>query len=238
MTVALAQPSFPPLMRGEPSGDPFTEACRRAEAGCDAGLILHDVRANRLRAALVLAPEVPLADAMAMLPICGIGFQNALGALAPPEVGVHLDWDGGLRVNGALAGRLSAAAASCAADEEPGWLVIGLDLALMLGLDAPGHAPDTTCLYEEGCGEVDPMHLLEAWARHTLVWINRWSDDGLRPIHAEWSGLAHGLNAEARAAGRSGSFVGVDDRFGMLLRQDDGSAVAVPLTEMLKGDRR
>ena len=97
-------PSFPPLFSGlavESQVDPFDKACAEAARGCDAGLVVHDLGANLLRAALVFAPDVELVDAMAMLPLCGVGFQNALGALGPPEVAVHLEWAGGLRINGA-----------------------------------------------------------------------------------------------------------------------------------------
>ena len=64
---------------------------------------------------------------MAALPACAVGFQNALGALAPPEVAVHLDWAGGVRVNGAHCGRLRAAADTRDPLAVPGWLVVGLD---------------------------------------------------------------------------------------------------------------
>jgi len=105
----------------------------------------------------------------------------------------------------------------------------------MMGVsDAPGSTPDTTTLFDEGCAEVDPVALLEAWARHTLVWINRWSEGDVRGLHREWSGLVHGLNAPATVAGLSGTFIGVDDRFGMLLKPEGGDAQALPLTDLLE----
>ena len=102
----MNEPTFPPLLSGlAASGDPFDAAIAQAALGCDAGLVIYNLAADALRAAIVFAPEVPLDDAIAMLPACGIGFQNALGALAPPEVAVHLHWHGGIRVNGATCGR-------------------------------------------------------------------------------------------------------------------------------------
>ena len=77
--------SFPPLMWGEATvADAVEHARMRATMGCDAGLVAYNLLGHELQAGLVLAPEVPLAKAMAMLPLCGIGFQNALGAIAPP----------------------------------------------------------------------------------------------------------------------------------------------------------
>ena len=77
----MTTPTFPPLLSGlSVSGatDPFDAAQAQAAMGCESGLIVYNLAASDLRAALVLVPEVPLADAMAMLPACGVGFQNAL----------------------------------------------------------------------------------------------------------------------------------------------------------------
>lgn len=246
MSAGDDAPRFPPLFTGREVGagiDPFAKACAQAALGCDAGLIVHDVGPRRLAAAIVFAPEVALEDAMAMLPACGVGFQNALGALAPPEVAVHLRWAGSILVNGAECGRLRAAAAAPDPDSVPDWLVVGLDVPLVPDdPDAPGAAPDRTSLAEEGCVEVAPPRLLEAWARHTLVWINRWSEEGAGPLHAEWRGLAHGIGervvVELRRERLEGVFVGVDERFGMLLRDGEGGTRLLPLTGLLAEDRR
>ena len=231
-------PTFPPLMSGlavEAGTDPFDKACAMAALGCDAGLIVHNVAANHLAAALIMAPEVPLEDAMAMLPTCGVGFQNALGALAPPEVAVHLEWAGNIRVNGALCGRLRVAAGADDPDALPGWLVVGLDLSLMQTTPNPGDQPDQTALYDEGCADVDATRLLESWARHTLTWISRWDADGPRPVHAEWRGLAHGIGEDITQGGHSGTFLGVDEKFGMLLRGAETTHL-IPLSALL-GDK-
>ncbi len=229
-------PAFPPLMQGhgvDAGIDPFEKACAMAALGCDAGTIVHNVGANRLAAALIMAPEVPLEQAMAMLPTCGVGFQNALGAIAPPEVAVHLEWAGGLRVNGAACGRLRVMAGKTDPAAMPGWLVVGLELPLMLTDAVPGDAPDRTALYEEGCADVDPVALLEGWARHTLVWITRWEDDGPRTLHAEWRGLAHGIGEDFAIDGQTGTFMGVDENFGMLLRTG-GETRLIPLSTVLE----
>ena len=233
----MSDPVFPPLFAGqavEGRTDPFAKACALAALGCDGGTVVYNIAADRLAATIVFAPEVVLEDAMAMLPACGVGFQNALGALAPPEVAVHLTWEGGILVNGASCGRLRAAAADCGPEEVPDWLVVGLEVPLIAeDADAPGAAPDRTSLYEEGCVEVAPDALLESWSRHTLVWINRWSDDGAAPLHGEWRGLAHGIGEEVTVDGRTGLFVGTDERFGMLLREGKTTSL-LPLSGLLE----
>ncbi len=226
--------SFPPLMYGEPaSSDAFQHACLKAIQGCDAGMVAYHLTANKLGAALVFAPEIPLKDAVAMLPICAIGFQNALGALAPPEVAVHLEWTGGIRVNGARCGHMRVAASTSDPDQTPEWLVVGLDLPLWPDDNiVAGEHPDQTTLYAEGCVDVGADKLLEAWARHTLNWIGRFEDDGIKPAHDEWRGLAHGIGEELEQGGQIGTFLGIDERFGMLFRVGSETTL-IPLTTIL-----
>ncbi|KUP90715.1 biotin/lipoate--protein ligase family protein [Tritonibacter horizontis] len=232
-----AEVTFPPLMSGEavaPGIDPFDLARQRAELGVDAGLVVHDLGATTLRAALVLAPDVPLHKAMAMLPVCGLGFQNALGALAPPEVAVHLEWDGGLRINGAASGRLKVAASDTRPDTVPDWLVVALTLPLWPEGEG-GQTPDQTALFAEGCADVSAPRLLESWARHCLHWINRWDDGDMKALHDDWRGLVHGIGEQTTCAGHSGTFLGVDEDFAMLLR-DDKTTHLIPLTSLLVQD--
>ena len=230
-------PSFPPLFSGlavEGQVDPFDKACAEAARGCDAGLVVHDLGANFLRAALVFAPDVELVDAMAMLPLCGVGFQNALGALGPPEVAVHLEWAGGLRINGASCGTLRVAASSSNPKAEPDWMVIGLELPLWPETDTPGDIPEQTALYAEGCADVNAMELLESWVKHTLVGINTWTEDGVKTLHKDWRGLSHGIGEDITMNEISGTFLGVDEQFGMLIRAADTTHL-VPLTYLLEG---
>lgn len=231
----MSGPQFPPLFSGMATAgaDPFAAACDAARAGCDAGLVAYDITPERLRAGVVFAPEIALGKAMIMLPICGIGFQNALGALAPPEVSLHLEWGGGLRLNGARCGGLQAAASPADPEAIPDWLVIGLDLTLWADKEETGETPDVTSLYAEGCREVDPQMLLEAWVRHTLVWINRWAEDGVKPVHGEWTGLAHGIGEPVRQGDATGVIRGIDESFGLLLQQESGAQI-IPLTANLR----
>jgi BirA family biotin operon repressor/biotin-[acetyl-CoA-carboxylase] ligase len=234
----MTSPTFPPLFSGlavSGENDPFDAAVMQAVKGCDSGLVVYNLGASVLRAAIVLTPEVPLEDAMAMVPACGIGFQNALGALAPPEVAVHLDWFGGIKINGATCGRLRVRASGTDPDAVPDWLIIGLELPLWPTSDDPGQSPDQTALYAEGCVDVDAAQLLESWTRHTLVWINRWSGEGVAPLHSEWRGLAMGIGKAVNVGALSGTFVGVDERFGMLVRDEDTTHL-VPLSSVLEND--
>ncbi|MBO9399593.1 biotin/lipoate--protein ligase family protein [Shimia sp. R9_3] len=238
-----AAPQFPPIFEGlalSGAADPFAKAQTQAIMGCDAGLVVYNLAADQLRAAIVFAPEVSLSEAMPVLISCAIGFQNALGALAPPEVAVHLEWPGGILVNGARCGQLRVAASTEDANAMPDWIVVGLELPLIpANADTPGDTPDQTALYEEGCVDIPPEDLLSAWVRHTLVWVNRMEEDGLKPLNNEWRGLAHNLGEDVSwSIGdtvETGTFVGTDEHFGAMLRSDEDTRL-LPLTTLLEGN--
>ncbi|HEY9037474.1 MAG TPA: DUF4444 domain-containing protein [Roseovarius sp.] len=230
----MTPPVFPPLFTGLDAerADPFALACAKAAEVCDAGLVCHDLGNDRLRAAMVFAPEVPLRDAACMLPLCGVGLQNALGALAPPEVAVHLGWGGEVYLNGGRCGAMQIAAATADPDAIPDWLVVGLTLDLWPPSQDTGLMPDATALYAEGCGDINPTTLLEAWVRHTLLQINAWDDGGPARLHRDWPAVAHGLNSEMVAGGDKGTFIGVDERLGLLLKTKKATRL-IPLTALL-----
>lgn len=227
-------PTFPPLLRGEecvPGLDPFTKAVASAALGTDPGLICWARDPARLRAALVLAPEAPLERAAGIAFAVALGLGDALGALAPPEVAVHYVWPFGVKVNGADCGTMRAAASTADPRAEPDWLVVGVDIPFLPDSQTdPGADPTRTCLAEEGCIEVTPLSLLESWSRHSLVWINRWLDEGFAPVHAAWRGRAWGLGEELPGGG---VFVGLDEHGGQLVKTPRSTELR-PLTAMLE----
>jgi BirA family biotin operon repressor/biotin-[acetyl-CoA-carboxylase] ligase len=55
----MTQASFPPLFIGQAvtgALNPFDKACSQAMLGCDAGLVVHNISPDTLRAAIVFAP--------------------------------------------------------------------------------------------------------------------------------------------------------------------------------------
>lgn len=237
----IRTPVFPPLMKGLAAGpaNPFAIACDQARRGVDAGLIAWSCSDDRQRAALVLAPEEPLEQAMAGLVACAVGFQNAFGALAPSETALHLDWAGGLRVNGAHCGAFHAAASTRDPAAVPDWLVVALDLTLRLPDEfEPGETPDWTAIDQEGCGLIDPIDLLEAWSRHSLRWLHLLEDpEGRATLARDWVGLVwdlgHPVTLPLRGGRHEGTFLGVDENFGMLLKTGAETRL-IPLTALLE----
>jgi biotin-(acetyl-CoA carboxylase) ligase len=227
-------PVFPPLLTGEeapPGADPFDKAVARALVGCDPGLLVWAPRVDALSAAVVLAPEDPLERALSVSFAVSLGFGDALGALGPPEVAVHFVWPGGIKVNGGDCGELRAAASTSDPNAEPDWLVVGLDVPILPERGDGGETPDRTCLFAEGCAEVEPMMLLESWSRHMLVWINTWLDDGIAPLHAAWRDRAWQMGEAL--PDDTGVFMGLDDLGGMLVKDAEATSVR-PLTDLLR----
>jgi len=226
-------PSFPPLLKGEETVhamDPFAKAVASAALGTDPGLVCWADDKSALRAALVLAPEAPLERAVGIAFAVALGLGDALGALAPPEVAVHYVWPGGFKINGADCGAMRVAASTSDPKAEPDWLVIGLEIPyLPSSKTEPGSRPDQTSLIEEGCIDVTPLKLLESWSRHTLVWINRWLDDGFQPVHAAWRERAWGMGEELADGDL---FMGIDELGGMLTKTPHSTELR-PLTAIL-----
>ncbi|MDF0750056.1 biotin/lipoate--protein ligase family protein [Marinobacter sp. 71-i] len=215
-------PKFPPLFSGEVvprHTDPFDKAVSRAIAGVDSGTIFYSEAVDTLRAALVLAPETPLEEAIQAVYVAQIGLAESLGALAPPEVPVHFQWPDRIKVNGAVCGSVRFAADVSDANAHPNWLVIGIEVPFLPVGGEPGDSPNQTCLHEEGCVNITPMALLESWSRHTLLWLNYFLDSGFERVHNEWRPRCDTLGKMIDLP-KSGLFVGLDEKGRMLLRQD------------------
>ena len=229
-----AELSFPPLLTGRAVvGDPFAAALEAAQDGCDAGLVLYDPVSPDLQAALVLAPEVPLSEAAVMLPLAGVALQNAVGSVAPPEVALQLGWGGAIHVNGAKAGHLRMTAPDGDKDTPPDWMVIGVNLRFVADSLDGGETPDVTALHAEGCGDLLPLDVLESWSRHLLTQLHLWEQDGIGPLHREYAGLVYGMGDAVEQSGHAGTFLGLDEQLGMLVKTGEGTRL-VPLTDLLE----
>ena len=96
-----------------------------------------------------------------------------------------------------------------------------------------GETPDETALYAEGCGDLMPLDVLESWSRHLLTHLHIWEQDGIAPLHREYSGLVYGMGDAVEQSGHSGTFLGLDEQLGMLVKTGEGTRL-VPLTDLLE----
>ncbi|MEZ5716283.1 MAG: DUF4444 domain-containing protein [Paracoccaceae bacterium] len=77
--------------------------------------------------------------------------------------------------------------------------------------------------------------LIESWSRHMLVWLHRFMSDGIAPLHEGWRHKCDSLGEEV-ALPEPGTFMGLDEDGGMILRQGEATKV-LPLTGFLEGGR-
>lgn len=239
MQDPVAPLSLPPLLSGvatAPGGDAVAQAVRAA-ASADGGTLYWTPDADRVQAALVLVPDRPLADTLPSVLVIACAIHDCLGALAPPETAVSHRWPAEIRVNGARCGQLRAIAPAADLAEVPAWFAVGLELALAPLGDNPGAAPERTSLAEEGCAGLAARRILESWARHSVNWVHRWMEDGLRPVHDSWLARADGREDEIAVDTPEGPVrgrvLGLDEQGGLLLRAN-GETRMVPLAVMLE----
>lgn len=239
----LTDPTFPPLLTGHPVKaplQPFAEACRLAASGhLSAGDLVWSRNTSRASAAIVLEPEVSRDIALQMLPLCQMALVDALGSLVPPQCAIQFRWPLAVLVNGGIAGETAIATAPCAADQVPGWLVAGFDLALSgnVGRREPGNDAHLTNLFEEGVGDVNRSQIIEAFGSHLMMHLHSWSEDGFRGMHAHWLGRMEGCNAACAIATPTGQIngriVGLDDAMTLIVATPDGGTRLLPLSACL-----
>ena len=224
---------FPPLLTGlAVAGDPFVTACGAA-AEAEPGTVFFSPDEDSLQAAVLLAPETPLAEAISVCLAVSLGLNDAIGTLAPPEVGFHLEWPGSFRVNGAICGGMRVQASTTDPAVEPDWLVIGLHVPVRGVIsEHPGLAPDRTTLHAEGCQDIAVPDLTEMWARHMMNWLHIYMTEGFGPLHAHYCARAHRIGEDVESP-EPGRFVGLDERGGMILKDETGTRI-LPLTRVLE----
>jgi BirA family biotin operon repressor/biotin-[acetyl-CoA-carboxylase] ligase len=238
-----ARPAFPPLLKPSavPSDlDPFERGIQLAEEDAEAGTVLWSVGQDVCACAVVLAPEQPREQSLPIVLVAMLGLADGLGSLVPPAVPVTFGWPDRVEVNGALVGGVRCASAPTEGpDAVPDWLVIGFRIALRGPWSNPQSPGDRsrTSLAEEGCGEVSAIDLLEEFGRHFLSWINRWQEEGMRPVQQAWLRRATGLGKEVQVRVgqqvRTGIFEGLSDTGAMRLVKG-GVAQTIALDEAVK----
>ena len=182
--------------------DPLARAVTDATANVEDGAFYLAVRPDQARFSVVVVPEASLARSLPVLAVAMTAMSDALGTVIPPAIGVNFGWPGDIYIDGALAGRMRAAADLTRA-EAPRWIVLSFDITILGAADqAPRASFETTSLAEQGAGYVTPPELAEAYARYFLTWVRRWQDDGLAPVQEHWNERAHDKSDRIDASAR------------------------------------
>jgi biotin-(acetyl-CoA carboxylase) ligase len=164
-------------------GDAFAHACAvAAEEG--AGTLVHVGRFDLVEFAVVLEPEEPLRTARRALYAGMVALADALAVHAPPERSITLDWPDAIRVNNGLVGggRL-ASPPGADVNEPPPWLVFGAMIrTVAMGEEESGLHPLAAALEEEGFDDLGLGTLVESFARHFMVAIDAWQEQGFGAV--------------------------------------------------------
>ncbi len=226
------EPVFPPLIAGHcvKAADPFAVAAEQAAAGtAGAGDLYWADHEHQLRAAIVLEPDADAAHVEAIHLATMVALGDCIGALSPPEVGIFYRWPDKICANGAVVGMARFVAGPPADGAAPAWLITGVDVSIRAEHPnfEPGRTPDITTLWEEGCGDIRLVPLLESFARHLNTWIHTYETDGTRPVHEAWMARAEG-RGETIVVGvgnveRSGTFLGLDECGDLILKTERGT---------------
>ena len=164
-------------------GDAFAHAVRvAAEEG--AGTLVHVGRFDLAEFAVVLEPDEPLATARRALYVALTALADALAVHAPPEKPIGFDWPDAVQVDGGLVGGARLAWPQDADEREPpDWLVFGAMIrTVSLGDEEAGVRPLSSALEEEGFDDLGSGALVESFARHLMVAIDAWQEQGFGEI--------------------------------------------------------
>ncbi len=179
----LALPPPYAAVRLRELGDAFAHATQiAAERG--AGTLVHVGRFDVAEFALVLEPEEPLRTARRALYAGMAALSDALIACSEPETAIGIVWPDAITVNGGMVGggRL-AWPQGVGEDEVPPWLVFGA----MVRVEStsgrePGADPTVTTLAEEGFSGVMSHKIIESFARHFMVAVDAWHENGFAAV--------------------------------------------------------
>src|SRR3954447_4068909 len=167
-------------------GDAFLHAQQIAvEEG--AGTLVYVGRFDMAEFAVVLEPDETLRTARRAFYAGMSALGDALLVHAPPEKPIAIDWPDALRVDGGLVGG-GRLAWPDDADEDavPDWLVFGGMIRTVSMTEEAGLHPLETALDQEGYEEHGASTLVESFARHLMVAIDAWEQDGFAAVMKEY----------------------------------------------------
>ena len=183
---ALRQPPPFRLVTLREVGDAFLHA-QQVAVHEGAGTLVFVGRFDMAEFAVVLEPDEPLRTARRAFYAGMNALADALLVHAPPEKPIAIDWPDTLRVDGGLVGGGRLAWPEGAEEEAvPDWLVFGAMIRTVSMTEEAGLHPLETALDQEGFEEHGASALVESFARHLMVAIDAWQQDGFSALMKEY----------------------------------------------------
>ena len=231
-------PQFPPMMSGhelKAGQSPARKAVGGAVKGkYSAGDILWVRDDDTLDCAIVLEPEVSREEALSMVFTKMVAIGDAVGAIAPPEIAITYHWPNKVLANGALIGGVDAIFSERDQDGSPAFMVLAINLKVRPTADNidPGLDESKTTLWDEGCGDLDAMQVLDSMARHFMTWIHTWEEEGMQPVLTQLDGRmeqGHALSF----SGEDGTFLGLDEHANLIMKKQAGGSTVIKTIDAL-----
>jgi BirA family biotin operon repressor/biotin-[acetyl-CoA-carboxylase] ligase len=178
---------------------------------------------GNLYCALILRPEEPAASAVHIGYVATVSLAAAISSVVPPLIEVRFRWPNDVLLYDAKVAGMWLEAPPPINDRYE-WLALGIAVNVE---NAPDDLdPPATSLWLEGATEATASGLLEIFSRHFLSWLNRWAEEGFKPIRRAWSirphGLGQPLTIELESERLHGTFVELDGQGGAHLDLGNG----------------
>ncbi len=108
---------------------------------------------------------------------------DALASHAPPETLISFEWPDAVFVEGGLVGGVQLAWPQGEETAVPEWLVFGVMLRTAgLPAEEPGMRPNSAALEDEGFEDLGPGQMIVSFARHFMVHVDAWQQEGFRRV--------------------------------------------------------
>lgn len=225
------------------------EARRLAEAGAEDGTLVWareqtGGRGRRGRSwasppgnlycSLVLRPEVSMAEAAELSFVACLGVGEAAGSLVPPMVPLRYKWPNDVLLDDRKISGILLEAKS-GAEGKPDYVILGV--GINVATHPEGTATAAADLAELGAPGLEVGEVLQAFARHFMIWAARWVEDGFGPVRQAWLARAKGLGEAIVVANEAsrweGRFADLDERGALVLELPDGGRRLIAAGDVL-----
>ena len=210
---------------------PYTDATSHAlrlvgEGAAEDGTIVCSKRENVFDCAVVLSAEQPLEQSALVVMVAVMALADALAATAAPQTKVGYEWPNAVTVNDHEIGKVDIhLPEGTTRADTPEWIVINPRIGIMGPPDGDARLKETgTTLHFEGSYDATTGQLLQNFGRFFLTWVNRWLDEGFKPIGDSWSLRATRgrkdveVTVEFGGKNVTGILVGLDESGGLILK--------------------
>jgi biotin-(acetyl-CoA carboxylase) ligase len=165
------------------AGDAFGHAMKIAPKE-GAGTLVWVRRFDVVEFALVIEPDELLATARRAHYVGMCALFDALAVHAAPERHIQFVWPDVILVEGGLVAGARLGWPERADEKATApWLVFGAMIrSAIMEAGEPGDRPNAFSLEDEGFDELGSGRLVETFARHFMIWVDTWQQDGFRPV--------------------------------------------------------